>query len=438
MVKKDKWRIFSLVTTAYIVLMAIFLLICPQYENLIAVKQTAFYVICGGFAGLILLLCIESIIIGELKLKDILQKLKPNSLLQIFMLTYLAFSLISTVFSKYREAWIGATRHEGFLTIAIYVLCFYFVAKFFKAQKWMMYAFGIAVTVTGIISIIQFSGCTFLYPEGYNYYDAYKEYSGAFTGTIGNVDFVAAFYSLCIPALCLYVIKASEKTKYLLLIPALLSVAVLLKIWVLLGIIGVMAATVLSLPFVFSLKKRGLVIYWSTLFALALGGVLMLYFIPLGGVFGEIHNILRGNISESFGTGRIRIWSEVIRRAGENIWIGSGPDTMIYAKIEPFYRLDEVHGDLYALIDTAHNEYLNILYHQGIFATASYIGAAAMVVINFFKNASKNKGTLIFGGAVIGYLVSAFFGISTSYVTSFFWLCLGIFEYYFNKKEEIN
>ena len=30
----------------------------------------------------------------------------------------------------------------------------------------------------------------------------------------------------------------------------------------------------------------------------------------------------------------------------------------------------------------------------------------------------------------------AFFGISTSYVISFFWLCLGLFEYY--KKEEIN
>ena len=218
----------------------------------------------------------------------------------------------------------------------------------------------------------------------------------------------------------------------------LLSVAVLLKIWVLLGIIGVMAATVLSIPFVFSLKKRGHIIYWSAFFALALGGVLMLYFIPFGGFLGEIHNILHGNVSESFGTGRIRIWSEVIRRAGENIWIGSGPDTMIYAKIEPFYRFDEVHGDLYALIDTAHNEYLNILYHQGIFATASYIGAAAMVVINFFKKASKNNGTLIFGGAIIGYLISAFFGISTSYVTSFFWLCLGIFEYYCNKKEEIN
>jgi hypothetical protein len=50
MAKKDKWRIFSLVTTAYIVLMAIFLLICPQYENLIAEKQTAFYMIAVSVA----------------------------------------------------------------------------------------------------------------------------------------------------------------------------------------------------------------------------------------------------------------------------------------------------------------------------------------------------------------------------------------------------
>ncbi len=436
MAKKDKWRIFSYITNAYTVLMAVFLLVASNYQTITAIKTPLFYIICGGYTALCIVICFENVLIGEIKLKDTFKKLCPDSFVQLLMLCYAGLTLVSAILSEYPTVWLGNKRNDGFLTVLILVLCFYFVSKFAKPQKWMMYLFGAAVTVFCIISIVQLFGVSFLYPKGMNYYDAFKKYAGAYIGTIGNIDFVAAFFTLCIPAFSLYVIKAKEKQRFLMLIPIALSVGVLFKIWVLLGVIGVFVAAVCCFPFAINLKKRGHIIYWLSLVFSGLVGIALLYAFPFtSGMLGEIHSILHGDVSDTFGTGRLYIWAEVIKRVPDNILFGTGPDTMLYADIEPFKRVDQTYGNIVGLIDNAHNEYLNILFNQGIFATLCYVGAIGTAIVSFFKKAAKNKGVLIFGSAVIGYAVSAFFGVPSLSHTPFFWLCLGIFEHYCNKED---
>ena len=303
----------------------------------------------------------------------------------------------------------------------------------------MMYVFGCAVTVFCVVSVIQFFGSGYLYPDGMNYYDAYVEYSGAYIGTVGNVDYAAAFLTLCLPAFSLYVVKAEEKMRFLLLIPAVLAAVVMLKIWVLAGIVGILAAVVVIVPPLFKLKRRGNIVYFTSLVCIGAGVLTVLYAVPFkGGLLSELHSILHGNISETFGSGRIHIWSEVISKVPDNLFFGTGPDTMLYAEIEPFRRVDDVYGEIVALIDTAHNEYLNVLFHQGIFAAISFAGAAVMIVVKFIKNASKSKGVLILGAALIGYLACAVFGISNLITAPFFWLCLGFFDHITVKKEKNN
>ncbi|MBE6685908.1 MAG: O-antigen ligase family protein [Ruminococcaceae bacterium] len=417
-------------------LLMTFLLICSEYGTIFATKVTFFYIICGGYVALILLLCLESLLVGMIKPRDVLKIFAPSSLLQIFMLFYLGFTLISAFLSEYPTVWTGLERKEGFGTIAIYVLCFYFVARFIRAQKWMIYFFGAFVTIFGVISVIQFCGISFLYPKGMNYYDAYTKYSSAHIGTLGNVDFAAAFLALAIPIFLVYIVKAEEKQRFYLLVPLLLSLGVMLKIWVLSGIIGILAIFAVTIPPAFSFKRKGIIIYWSVFVFFMLIGLATIYFVRLdGGLFGELHNILHGNISESFGTGRLYIWHQVLSRIPDNLFFGTGPDTMLYANIEPFYRTDPVYGGIIALIESAHNEYLNILFHQGIFAFLSYVCAVMTVVIQFFKNASKSREVLILGAALIGYLVCAFFGISTLATAPFFWVCLGFFDKYSNKEK---
>ncbi len=437
MSKPNAWRPFTFLANAYVALLAVHLVLFADYNHLLQVNLISFYVISGGFVALMLLFSLESIAVGMMKPKELLQKLAPASLVQWFFLGYLIFSLVSALLSAYPDTWIGATRNEGFLTVAIYVLSFYFVAKFARPEKWMMYAFGAAVSIFCIISILQLAGLPILYPDGMNYYEALEKDGVASIGTIGNVDFAAALLALVIPTITVYIVKAKEKYRFLLLIPAVLSIVVLLKIWVLLGFIGVAAAAVVAFPYVLGFKKRAAAVYFAALPFLALAAVVILYAMPFkSGFFFELHSILHGQISENFGSGRIRIWQDVISRIPDHFFFGTGPDTMLYAGIEPFHRYDEVEGWIVRYIDTAHNDYLNILYHQGIFALLSYLGAVIAFGISFVRNACKNPGALILGAGIIGYLAAMLFGISMPFTTIFFWLCLGLYECFTSKDQE--
>ncbi len=426
----------SYLTCGYVVLMAVYLLAVRGYEGIQGLKTPLFYLICGGYAGAVILICLESLLLGLTDPRTLLNKLKPTSPAQIMMLCYLAFTLVSTILSEHPTVWLGNLRNEGLLSIGIYVLSFYFLSKFVKPAKWMIYLFGGAVTVMCLLSIIQLLGSPLLYPAGMNYYDGYVKYAGAYVGTLGNVDFVATFLALCIPALALYITVTKDPHRFWLLIPLALCIAVLLGIWVLMGLVGVAAAIVLIPPFALHLKTRDRIIYFVFIGALAAVGVAVLYAVPFAsGLPSELHNILHGNVSETFGSGRLHIWSEVLRRVPENLLFGAGPESLLYANIAPFTRVDETYGNIISFIDNAHNDYLNILYNQGLLAMLAYVGALGSMGISFFKKASISKGVLIAGGAIIGYAVSAFFGVSSVIHTPFFWLCLGIFEYYNNEGE---
>lgn len=433
MVKKEPIRVFTYITNVFIVLTVIYLAIFTPYKYLLQTKIISFYTICGGYAAIMLLLSLEGMAVGMVKPRELLTRLRPTTAVQWGMIFYLLFSFVSALLSKYPSTWIGATRYEGFLTVAIYVASFYFVSKFAKPSKWMMYAFGGAVTLFGVISVIQLAGVPFLYDRGMTYYSGGVINAADYMiGTVGNVDFAAALLALIIPIITLYVVKAKEKQRFLLLIPAILALFVLLKIWVLLGLVGTFISAFLAFPYALGLKKRGVTVYFILLTVLALTAILVLYAVPFErGLLFELHSILHGEVKETFGTGRFHVWREVLCRIPDNLFFGTGPDTMIFDDaIKPFTRYDEAEGLIVRHIDLAHNEFLNVLYHQGIFAFLSYLAAAAGFLVSYFKNAAKNAAALITGAGVIGYAAALMFGMTMPPIGIFFWVCLGLYEHY--------
>lgn len=164
----------------------------------------------------------------------------------------------------------------------------------------------------------------------------------------------------------------------------------------------------------------------SVILICGIAGLFVLYFaeaLPLG-FLTQAHEILHGNIDDSFGSGRIYIWREVIARIPDDIWFGSGPDTLAFLNIESFRRYDADLG-FYIVegIDAAHNEYLNILIHQGVFATASYCIGIALSLRRWWQ-CSHHPRVAIAGAGVCFYLIQAFFGISMYISAPFFWLAL--------------
>lgn len=162
-------------------------------------KYQMFLLLCGGYTALMLLLLAESALVSGKKCRNLKAVLKETNWTQRFLALYLLFTWLSALLSPYfPETVIGVSRYEGALTISIYVVCFFLVRAYGRIDRVLITVFGAAVTLFDLLCIAQlYGGNPFtLYPVGYGYADAGVAYSGAYLGTIGNVDLVAAFSAL--------------------------------------------------------------------------------------------------------------------------------------------------------------------------------------------------------------------------------------------------
>lgn len=434
MAKKAASTIFSRITDAYLILMAtIYLLYIggSGFAGITGEKYHLFLLLCGGYAAIMLLLLAENAIVSA-KHIQLRATLKNTGLTQRLIAVYLLLTWVSTLISPYfPQTIVGVSRYEGALTITIYCLCFFLVCAYGRISKPLIAAFAAAVTLFDLLCIVQlYGGNPFtLYPVGYCYADAGTAYSGAYLGTIGNVDLVAAFFCLAIPTFWAVILRSRDWQRWLLSVPLALSLFVLVKMNVLAGFVGILAGAAVSAVVIVPMSARARrAAAWSLagFFALALA---VLYCVDFGGVFHELHSIMHGEISTTFGSGRIHIWEQVLSAAPEHFLFGTGPDTMLYGGLEAFTRYDEsLGGTIIGRIDVAHNEYLNILYHQGIFALAAYLGALAAAAKKWLRDSGRNALVAVLGTMLLCYGIQAFFGFSMIMTAPYFYLTLALFD----------
>ena len=344
---------------------------CGGYRSIVDAKYPLFLLLCGLYAAAMTLLTLRT-------LPSPTALWRGASWTQRLIAVYLLFTWLSAFFSPYfPETLVGVSRHEGALTITLYCLCFLFVSVYGRAERGMLCALGGTVLIFCTICVLQLFGYNplLLYPAGATYFDGNVAYPGTYLGTIGNVDLVAAFLCLSIPLFWVTLFRSRDKRRWWLLLPLSAAVYVLLDMWVLAGIVGVFGGTLLALPMLCSdvrWRKRALLVLGIGF----VGALFMLWRFDFGGALHELHELLHGNFDGSFGSGRIHIWRSVLREIPSHLWLGTGPDTMLRASLPPFERFDAARGvTIVAQIDVAHNEFLNILFHQGIFALLAYLGA---------------------------------------------------------------
>lgn len=440
---KTQRDLFSALTGGFLVLLLTVFLFswdASGYEGISAVKIRMFTILCGGYAAVTVLLSAELLLVGESRWVSPLQLWHRASWPQRLTVLYLVFTWISAVHSPYfPDTVLGVSRYEGALSITIYGVCFLLVSVYGRGSERLLTVLGVAAAVFGGLCLLQLGGGNplGLYPEGHTYAGAYVDYNGAFLGTIGNVDLVAAFLTLVIPLLWIGLLRLRGKKKYLLVLPLLLSLTVLVKMSVLAGLVGVFAGGVLCLPVVLEMDGRRKRLVAGIIAAGALAGLISLYAVDMGsGLWHELHEILHGNVSDTFGSGRIHIWRQVLQKIpGELLW-GSGPDTMLRGGLEAFTRYHEASGTMIVSeIDVAHNEYLNILYHQGIPALAAYMGLLLSLAKLWVEKSRENGAVAMLGGAALCYCIQAFFGFSSCSTAPFFWVTLALLEKHGRKGE---
>ena len=224
-------RIMNTLSSAYAcALLSVFLLFVPRggYSVIADSKYSLFLVISLTYLALSAVI----FIIGLVR-KDKLNFREYFTPAGVAALIFLLLSSVSAALSPYgAETLLGGTRHDGLLTVAIYVFTFILLSRHLRPKPLHLAIFAVSITVFSIVSLLQFEGLNplALYPEGMNYYGADIDYAGTYIGTVGNADLAAPIIAGGAAVFAVSLFKLSDSRRFLLLIPLALSAYILIKI----------------------------------------------------------------------------------------------------------------------------------------------------------------------------------------------------------------
>lgn len=136
---------------------------------------------------------------------------------RISALVFVAVCVLSAIFSPFdfSEVIIGH-RYTGLLTQLLLAMALIGVSRFGHCKESHFVAFGISITLLGVVSILQKLGLNIFgfYPGDTTHYDY-----PSFLGTIGNIDTVAAVISPAVPLFLGLFVKREAPYDKLYLIP---------------------------------------------------------------------------------------------------------------------------------------------------------------------------------------------------------------------------
>ena len=353
--------------------------------------------------------------------------------IDILLLIFGGLVAISTLLSsKIKIAIIGENnRYEGMLAFFSYILLFLSAKKFLKKEYIYKYinVMYVVVLLICILSITQYYIINIDFPTLFSL----NKYAGS-SGTFGNSNFLGSFVTICLPiTMAMYLI--SGKIKDLILSNLVFSsmlVCIARSSWVAFAIYFI-----ITIIYVLYKRKREYFIRF------------VLILITFTSAFGILSNTGRKNIinknkimvsevkqatttgvTNKMGSSRIEIWKMTIKLISRNPIFGVGTDNLKYGLYEDKDILcNELHNFMertHSVVDKAHNEYLHIAATIGIPALLIYLMFLGIIVLRNLKVSLKDNARFILILSIIGYLVQAFFNISTIGIAPLFWIILGI------------
>ncbi len=346
---------------------------------------------------------------------------------------FMLAACLSALFSPYgTRVLLGASRYDGLLTLLLYGGIMIGVSAFGRPRRAYVYALAVSATICCMIAFLQLLGGNplGLFPGDYTYYDSGYKYSGAFLGTMGNTNVLAAFFCLCIPLFAGLGVLSRDRRDRLLLIPAALCLLILIFSGVSSGILAVGLCALLLPPYLVFLRSgrgRPAHICCAACASAAAGALAAIFFWPgTEGTMYELSQFLHGHIDDSFGSSRILIWRETLGVIAERPLLGGGPDTLTLRTDLDFSRyVTETGLTLKTHVDNAHNEYLNYLVNIGAAGFAAYLSVIAVSLSSWLR---KRRGTLIpaLGCGLVCYWIQSFFGLGLCLVVPLVWIFMGL------------
>lgn len=253
---KEK-NVLSAITEIYIIVMVILFPLCVDstgFFKILECKYRCFLVINAIYLSAIVI----TLLYYQLFRKENIFKDLRLHKIQWAIIAFLIINIISTFLSpffKQYNLFVGVGRGEGLINIALYCLSFLNITIFGEFKKRYILYFSISSIIVSFIAILQYIG----FNPFYMYQDGIGTHNVSFIGTIGNVDFVSAFYCIFLTiSMAAFVFLENDKIyrKVIHLISIYMGFFIFEVLDVLSGTVAFGAILILTIPFIITNSKR--------------------------------------------------------------------------------------------------------------------------------------------------------------------------------------
>lgn len=352
--------------------------------------------------------------------------------INIALLVYFVLLTVSLLFAiDIKLAMNGSPyREEGYSMLIMYMLLFLTARAACNLDERFYKGILIAACILSVYGILQYYGIDPI-PRDY----IRTGWLTAFA-TFGNPNFMGGYLVLMIPfSMHLYIIKKSKLGCIAFSIIILCLLCTMTRGAWLGGIAAV--ATYLFVLWFSKERYEGTIKRVTVIIVIAIiiiigfnfqsGNVLIERFRT---IFSNSKDIISGgaesDIAEHAGSGRFFIWKRVIELIAMKPWFGYGISNL-QIPFKEFFQEDmiKVFG-YFAVLDKAHNEYLNIAVSSGIPSLIAYLGFVLLTLRKGLVRIKKEPFTWPLMAAVLAYLTQALFNVSVVSVAYIFWVLLGL------------
>ena len=249
-------KILNIVSEVFVaIILILFPLLVDEtgFFRILEAKWYAHLTIVSTYIFVILSVLIYFFLVKKINLL----KGKKFTKVKIFACIFLLINIVSTLMSPYlktHDLFIGSGRGEGLINIFLYTISFLLVSTFLKFEKRQINYFAISGLVFSIICVMQYFGL-----NPFNMYqDGIGTHNVSFMGTIGNVDFISAYYTIVLTiSLVTYLFITENKWQSLLNLTAVsVGMFIFQIIDVQSGVVGFMAVVAVLAPYILLSGER--------------------------------------------------------------------------------------------------------------------------------------------------------------------------------------
>lgn len=345
---------------------------------------------------------------------------KPGKAVTCLWIYFAVYTVSSLAFGNGREVFIAAdNRYQGIGMTLLYAISVYLISKSYiwedRRSGSVFYAAAAALLINGIFGILNYYGID---PFGlYRHMSVFE--SRKFFSGIGNVDFISAYFSLFIPALVFITVskfkelKRWEKTLYVTACFAGIAALPASSSSVYIGL----GFSAILFPLLSEKLKTGRCPRVYTVILVFLLIVFLAAFVLFNTAFREAGGIAGKYlvIDSDWGSDRGKIWAHVFNMFREftplQKLIGGGSGC-----IAAYDKNLRIFPD--AILDSAHNEYLNILVNSGILGLTACLGFLIFCILNALKSRNAYRYALLLG--MLSYMAQAAVNIAQPMTTPLF------------------